>query len=59
MAEPLHPVVALVNDAMTGTIGEIDTSVRAADGSYERHIVQTLLPQSQQFDLTRLLPQAA
>jgi putative nucleotidyltransferase with HDIG domain len=59
MAEPLHPVVALVNESMTETLGEIDTSVRGADGSYERHIVQTLTPQSQEFDLTRLLPQAA
>jgi HD-GYP domain-containing protein (c-di-GMP phosphodiesterase class II) len=59
MVEPLHPVVALVNDAMTATLGEIDTSARAADGSYERHIVQTLTPQSQEFDLTKLLPKAA
>lgn len=42
-ADPLHPVVALVRDGATGPEGpEIDTSLRGADGAYERHVVETL-----------------
>lgn len=43
--EPLHPVVALMTpDRLPQSGGEIDTSRRDTGGTYERHIVETLLP---------------
>jgi putative nucleotidyltransferase with HDIG domain len=39
--EPLHPMIALIRD--DGQPGDrIDTAARAAGGSYERHIVETV-----------------
>ena len=43
--EPLHPVVALMTpDRLPQPGGEIDTSRRETGGTYERHLVETLLP---------------
>jgi putative nucleotidyltransferase with HDIG domain len=41
--EPLHPVIALVDEKLQTPAGEIDTSERDASGTYCRHIVETLL----------------
>jgi putative nucleotidyltransferase with HDIG domain len=58
-SEPLHPVVALLNDGLNETLDEIDTSLRDGSGDYVRHIVETMRPRANTFDLTRLLTQAA
>jgi hypothetical protein len=42
--DPLHPVVALADDALTIAGGEIDTAVRDTSGGYERHVLATVRP---------------
>lgn len=53
--DPLHPVIVLLDDSGTPAGVELDTSERAADGSYLRHIVETLRPSV----VERLEPTAA
>lgn len=43
--EPLHPVIALIGADYRRLPGDIDTSIRAVSGQYERHVVETLRPQ--------------
>src|SRR6266853_801065 len=40
--DPLHPVLALSDQALEEPRGRIDTGTRDASGSYERHILETL-----------------
>jgi len=42
--DPLHPVMALLDEAMETALGEVDTSDRDVSGAYRRHIRETLLP---------------
>jgi len=42
--EPLHPVIALVDDSNEQRPGRVDTSERESAGSYLRHIVETIRP---------------
>jgi putative nucleotidyltransferase with HDIG domain len=42
--DPLHPVMALIEDDGTRSAVEIDTSERGSEGEYLRHIVETLRP---------------
>jgi putative nucleotidyltransferase with HDIG domain len=51
--DPLHPQLALVDDAGTGPGTRIDSSARDASGAYERHIVETVLPQGNSPDMTQ------
>jgi putative nucleotidyltransferase with HDIG domain len=53
--DPLHPVLGLLSADFTGLIGEVDTAVRDADGSYERQIAATLSAKEHGVDLTALL----
>jgi putative nucleotidyltransferase with HDIG domain len=50
--DPLHPQLALVDDAGTGPGTRIDSSERDASGAYLRHIVETVLPQGNSPDMT-------
>jgi hypothetical protein len=43
-ADPLHPVLALADQALQHPSGRIDSAVRDAAGAYERHILETLKP---------------
>jgi putative nucleotidyltransferase with HDIG domain len=52
--EPLHPVIAPVDEGHRRGPGEIDTSRRTSAGLYERHVVETLRP-SPTLDLTGFL----
>ncbi len=52
--EPLHPVIALVDEEHRRRPGEIDTSRRTPAGAYERHVIETLRPPST-LDLTGFL----
>ena len=56
--DPLHPVVALVDASLEAPRGHIDLSARDAAGAYERHVVETLVPQAP-LDVTKFLPIAA
>ena len=52
--DPLHPVLALADRELQAPRGRIDTAIRDAHGSYERHIAETLkLPEG--LDLDRFL----
>lgn len=53
--DPLHPTVALVDATLEGPRGEINLSARDSAGTYERHIVETLVPQVP-LDVTKFLP---
>jgi hypothetical protein len=57
-ADPLHPVVALVDDGPDGPRARIDTGARDAAGAYERHIIETLRP-PEGLDVRRFLSAAA
>jgi putative nucleotidyltransferase with HDIG domain len=57
-ADPLHPLLALVTESLDGPRGQIDTSTRDSSGAYERHIVETLMPQEGTLDATRFLASA-
>ena len=51
--DPLHPQLALVNESGDGPGTRIDCSARALTGAYERHIVETVLPQGNAPDMTQ------
>jgi hypothetical protein len=57
-SDPLHPMLALVNDAGDGPAGQIDASARDLTGAYQRHIVETVLPQGPPPDMTQFLSAA-
>jgi putative nucleotidyltransferase with HDIG domain len=44
VAEPLHPVIALMASDFGRLPGDLDTSLRDASGGYARHIVETVRP---------------
>jgi putative nucleotidyltransferase with HDIG domain len=55
-ADPLHPVLTLLNEGLDAAIGVVDTGARDDGGAYERHIVETLRPKEGHLDLARFLP---
>jgi putative nucleotidyltransferase with HDIG domain len=52
--DPLHPMLVQV-DAGNSPGSRIDASARDASGAYERHIVETVLPQGNPPDMTQFL----
>ncbi len=54
-ADPLHPLIALVDGAFESSCLQIDTSARSTSGEYERHIVETIVPQTRELDVTKFL----
>jgi putative nucleotidyltransferase with HDIG domain len=56
--DPLHPMLALVDATGTGPGNRIDGSARDVSGAYERHIVETVLPQGAPPDMTQFLDAA-
>jgi putative nucleotidyltransferase with HDIG domain len=42
--DPLHPLLALIDESTNMPNGRIDTATRDTSGRYERHIVETLTP---------------
>ena len=56
-AEPLHPIVSLVDENVGGPGLRVDTSVRDASGEYERHILATEKPPDG-MDVRKFLPAA-
>lgn len=57
-ADPLHPVIALVDESFDGPRDRVDTSTRDGSGAYRRHIVETLTP-PETFDVRAFLAPAA
>ena len=57
--DPLHPTIALVDEGLADILEHADTSQRAADGSYLRHIVESLAPRPHGLDLDQLVSAAA
>jgi putative nucleotidyltransferase with HDIG domain len=57
-ANPLHPVVALIDGRTGGPAARVDTSGRDSAGAYARHIVETVTPPDG-FDLRPFLEAAA
>ena len=53
--DPLHPMLALVEATGNGPGRRIDGSARDPSGAYERHIVETVLPQGNVPDMTQYL----
>ena len=53
--DPLHPVIALLDESFQATRGEVDTGERDASGAYDRHIAESLRPPAGKLDLTALL----
>jgi putative nucleotidyltransferase with HDIG domain len=56
--DPLHPILQLVDEQVRCALGQVDTACRDADGSYERHIVETVVPAGSAPDLTRFVSAA-
>jgi HD-GYP domain-containing protein (c-di-GMP phosphodiesterase class II) len=56
--DPLHPVIVVVDDALEAALGDVDTSLRDASGTYQRHIRETLAPRDRTVDLARFLTAA-
>lgn len=54
-ADPLHPVVTLLDESLAVPLGEADTASRDPSGGYERHIVETLRVK-EGLDLTKFFP---
>ena len=52
--DPLHPTVALVDEGLAEVLGHADTSQRADDGSYLRHIAESLAVRPHNLDLDQL-----
>jgi putative nucleotidyltransferase with HDIG domain len=53
-ADPLHPVLELLDESLAAAVGEVDTAARDALGGHGRHIVETLRA-GEDFDVTRFL----
>jgi hypothetical protein len=51
-------MLELVDEARTGPGGRVDASAREASGDYERHIVETLMPQGDPLDMARFFESA-
>jgi putative nucleotidyltransferase with HDIG domain len=57
-ADPLHPLIALVDEALENALGDVDTSERDASGGYRRHIRETVAPAKGSVDIVRFLTAA-
>lgn len=57
--DPLHPVVVPVDEALHRMTDEIDTSLRDEGGDYRCHVLETVRPQDESFDVREFLPAQA
>jgi len=56
--DPLHPVVVPVDDGLNRMGDEFDTAVRDDDGQYRCHVLETVRPMVDTFDVREFLPAA-
>ena len=54
-ADPLHPVLELLDEGLSAGVEEVDTASRDASGSYVRHIAETLTARDD-VDVASFLP---
>ncbi|MGE4055995.1 MAG: HD-GYP domain-containing protein [Vicinamibacterales bacterium] len=57
--DPLHPVVVPVDDQLNRAADEVDTSRRDERGEYRFHVLETVRPNLDTFDVRQFLPQTA
>lgn len=57
--DPLHPVVVPVDDQLHRTGDDLDTSARDAQGEYACHVLETVRPSVESFDVREFLPAQA
>lgn len=57
--DPLHPIVVPVDDALNRMGDELDTALRDDDGQYRCHVLETVRPTVDSFDVREFLPAAA
>jgi putative nucleotidyltransferase with HDIG domain len=53
--DPLHPVVVPVDELLNRAGDEFDTSVRDDSGAYRRHVLETVRPPVETFDVLQFL----
>ncbi len=58
-ADPLHPVVVPVNDQLNRDGDEFDTALRTDAGEYRCHVLETVRPHVDTFDVREFLPSLA
>jgi putative nucleotidyltransferase with HDIG domain len=57
-ADPLHPLLRLIDEGSGQPSGQVDVSARDAAGAYQQHIVETLMPQGDALDMADFLAPA-
>lgn len=57
--DPLHPVIVPVDDQLNRMADEVDTSARDARGEYRCHVLETVRPHVETFDVREFLPAQA
>jgi len=57
-ADPLHPVLRLIEEGSRRPGSQLDASARDAAGAYQRHIVETLMPPGEALDIADFLAPA-
>jgi HD-GYP domain-containing protein (c-di-GMP phosphodiesterase class II) len=58
LGDPLHPVIQRFDEDWRTPLGVLDTSVRGEGSTYECHIVETVVPASDTFDVRQFLSAA-
>ena len=58
VGDPLHPVIQLLDNDWQTPLGVIDTSARGEGNAYEWHIVETVVPSTDTFDVRQFLSAA-
>ena len=56
--DPLHPVIQLLDEDWRTPLGIVDTSTRREGDAYECHIVETVVPSTDAFDVRQFLTAA-
>jgi len=57
--DPLHPIVVPVDEQLNRAGDEIDTRLRDSDGTYRCHVIETVRPHLETFDVSQFLTDEA
>ena len=58
VGDPLHPVIQLLDNDWRTPLGVVDTSARGGGNAYEWHILETVVPSTDTFDVRQFLSAA-
>jgi HD-GYP domain-containing protein (c-di-GMP phosphodiesterase class II) len=58
LGDPLHPVIQLLDEDWRTPLGIVDTSARRDGNAYDCHIVETVVPSNDAFDVRQFLSAA-